>query len=67
MKSSRLSKLFASYNEPLLAPVFGDDKKNLYKQYGFYWPTHEDLAQLILNHPNFKISDLILQKIVWKK
>lgn len=67
LRSGQRSKLFASYYEPLIAPNFGDDKVALYKQFGFYWPTHEDLTQLLLNHPNFKISDLILEKIAWKR
>lgn len=39
----------------------------LYKKYGFYWPTEQDLLQLAAENPKFNLSDLVIEKIRWKK
>lgn len=62
------SKLYAPYYLPEEAENFdaNSDWIGLYRKYGFYWPTEEDLVQLAVDHPNFKMSDLVLEQVRWK-
>ena len=39
----------------------------MFEKYGFYWPHQADLIDLFLQKPNFKLADLVLEKICWKR
>lgn len=47
------------------------DKYNIHNKkdsgYGFYWPTPEDIIKISRETKNFNMSDLVLQKIRFKK
>lgn len=38
-----------------------------YKKFGFYWPTQDDLVKLGTDRPDFRMEDLVLEKICWKR
>ena len=71
--SQWISKLYAPYYLPEEAEALGPqpavlDEKwiDLYKKYGFYWPTENDLVQLAMDHPNFDLNDLVVEQVRWK-
>lgn len=71
--SQWISKLYAPYYLPEEAEALGPqpavlDEKwiDLYKKYGFYWPTEADLVQLAMENPDFNMSDLVVEQVRWK-
>jgi hypothetical protein len=73
VESQFVSKLYAPYYLPEEAEALGpqpeklnSDWLDLYKKYGFYWPTENDLVQLAMDHPNFDLNDLVVEQVRWK-
>jgi len=68
VETQEKSKLFAPYYLPEEASAYdqNSDWVSLYRKYGFYWPTEDDLVQLAVDFPDFKMSDLIIEKVRWK-
>ena len=60
-KTIKQTPLYGNYYLPV-----GVNEEQRYMDYGFFWPRKEDLVELGLKNPNFKIQDLILEKICWK-
>lgn len=60
-KTIKQTELYGNYYLPV-----GVNEEQRYMDYGFFWPRKEDLVELGLKNPNFKITDLVLEKICWK-
>jgi hypothetical protein len=66
VKDQIKSELFAPFYYPEDPDPYKDDVE-LYRRYGFYWPTKEDIIQLSKDHENFSLDDFYIRKIRWKK
>ena len=50
-----------------MADVNPSARWELYKKYGSYYPTAQDIIDLSKQHPGFNLSDLTINQIRWKK
>jgi hypothetical protein len=66
VKHQIMSPLFAPHYYPEDPDPYKDEIE-LYRRYGFYWPTKEDIVQLSIDHKNFTLDDLVIKKIRFKR
>lgn len=71
IESRRESKMYASHYLPEemtpLEKLNEEQRIDGFKKFGFYWPTKADLQQLAKDHPGFMLSDLVIDRIRFKK